>query len=304
MGSSRWDYDDWKSYSRSTSTKTKDEIFDKKKIDPSLDPKGVKVRESRDSALNPQSNAIILALDITGSMGILADVLAREKLGVLVEEILGRKPVTDPHIMIMGIGDANYDSAPLQVSQFEADIRIALDLEKLFLEKGGGGNNFESYNLPWYFAAMHTAIDCFEKRNKKGYLFTIGDEEPPPSLLAQHISEFIGDTPQYDLLTADLLMMVSRMYEVFHVIVEEGDYASHHLDRVISGWVQLLGQKVLRLSDHTKLSEVIVSAIEVNEGRDADKVAASWSGDTSLVVRHAITGLTKQTKAGTGVVRF
>ena len=82
--------------------------------------------------------------------------------GIMVEEILARKPVSDPHILCMGIGDVLCDQAPLQVTQFEADIRIAEQLEKLWLEKGGGGNSCESYNLPWYFAAMHTAIDCFE----------------------------------------------------------------------------------------------------------------------------------------------
>lgn len=61
---------------------------------------------------------------------------------------------------------------------FEADIRIARQLEKLWLEKGGGGNCCESYTLPWYFAALHTAIDWFEKRGQKGYLFTVGDELP------------------------------------------------------------------------------------------------------------------------------
>ena len=71
--------------------------------------------------------------DVTGSMGMIADALARKGLGTMVEEILARKPVSDPHIMCMGIGDVLYDRAPLQVTQFEADIRIAEQLEKLWL---------------------------------------------------------------------------------------------------------------------------------------------------------------------------
>ena len=37
-------------------------------------------------------------------------------------------PVADPHMMIMGVGDAWCDRAPLQVTQFEPDIRIAEQL--------------------------------------------------------------------------------------------------------------------------------------------------------------------------------
>ena len=302
MGSSRWDPSDWKSYASVTSTKTVDKIFTKNELAEELDPKGAKTRESRDSVLNPNSSAIIVGLDVTGSMGILADNLAKKGLGVLFEEILSRKPVPDPHIMVMGIGDAHYDRAPFQVSQFEADITITKWLEKLYLEHGGGGNHFESYNLPWYFAATHTAIDCFEKRGKKGFLFTVGDEEPPPSLLADHVAHVIGDTPQYDLNTHDLLAMVKRMYNVFHVIVEEGDYASNHPSETIGAWVDLLGQRAIRLSDHTKLAEVIVSVLEVEGGKSKDAVIGSWDGSTQVVVGHAIDALEKSAR-GSGVVR-
>ncbi len=197
-----------------------------------------------------------------------------------------------------------YDRAPLQVTQFEADIRIARQLEKLWLEKGGGGNSCESYNLPWYFAALHTSIDCFEKRGKKGYLFTVGDEEPPLDLPAAAIARFLGDRPQRDFSSRELLTMVSRMYHVFHVIVEEGSHARHDPHGVRSRWVDLLGQRVIGLSDHTRLAEVIVSAIEVNEGRDRDKVVKSWSKQTALVVQRARGGAAPAPGRNAGVVRF
>lgn len=304
MGSSRWSADDWTSYSSTTKTKTTDKIFTSKHLKDSLNPLNVKVRESRDSVVNPQSNAIIVGLDVTGSMGMIADALAREGLGVMVEEILKRKPVSDPHIMCMGIGDAYYDSAPLQVTQFEADITIAKQLEEIWLEKGGGGNSFESYNLPWYFASMHTSIDCFEKRGKKGYLFTIGDEEAPAKVLRSQIETIFGDTVQSDYSTEQLLNMASKMYHVFHIVVEEGSHARSHLPQVMDSWTKLLGQKVLRLSNYKNLAEVVVSAIEVNEGKDADSVIKSWSGSTSVVVSRAVSGLTTTGSKGKGVVKF
>lgn len=304
MGSSRWSSDDWSSYSSTVKTKTIDKLFSSRSLKDSLNPFGVSLRESRDSDLNPQSNAIIVGLDVTGSMGMIADSMAREGLGVMVEEILKRKPVSDPHIMCMGIGDAYHDTAPLQVTQFEADITIAKQLEEIWLEKGGGGNNFESYNLPWYFAALHTSIDCFEKRNKKGYLFTIGDEEAPNKVLKGQIEKIFGEKVQSDYETEQLLNMVSKMYHVYHIVVEEGNHAKYHLPQVMDSWTQLLGQRVLRLSDHKKLAEVVVSAIEVNEGKDVDTVVKSWSGGTSVVVSRALGGLTTTGVKTRGVVRF
>lgn len=293
MGSARWDADDWTSYSRTTSTKSTASVFTARGLHADLDPKNIKVRESRDSALNPKSNAIIVGLDVTGSMGMLADNMVKKGLGVVFEEILKRKPVSDPHLMVMGIGDANCDSAPLQASQFEADLTIAKQTEKIYLEHGGGGNNFESYNLPWYFAAVKTSIDCFEKRGRKGYLFTVGDEEAPAPLTVSQIERFIGDKVQSNLSSEHLLALVQKSYHVFHIVVEEGSHARSHLPQVLKSWEKLLGQNVLRLSDYTKLAEVIVSAIEVVEGKDAHEVAASWGGDTSLVIANSIKGIEK-----------
>ena len=307
MGSARWDADAWTSYTTTTATKSRDAIFTAKHgMKDSLNPLNVKVRESRDSVVNPESNAIIVGIDVTGSMGMIAEALAREGLGVLFKEILDRKPVSDPHLMFMAIGDASCDSAPLQASQFEADATIITQLTDIFLEGHGGGNDWESYNLPWYFAANHTSIDCFEKRGKKGFLFTVGDEFPAHDLTRAQIEKVVGDKLQTDRLSnTELLTMVSRMYHVFHVIVEEGSCARRSLPEVTKAWRDVLGQNVLSLSDYTKLSEVIVSAIQVVEGEKKADVVKSWSGDTSLVVSKALGGLTTSAKSGkTGVVRL
>lgn len=305
MGYSRWNPSDWKHYTRTTTAgRSRSAVFSRRSIRDDFDPRRIKLRESRDSEANPRSNALIVAFDETGSMGDIPDAFVREGLGTLVEEVLKRRPVSDPHLMIMGIGDAWVDRAPLQVTQFEPDIRIAEQLKDLYLEGGGGGNQYESYNLPWYFAARRTAIDCFEKRGKKGYLFTVGDEPPAPVLLAKHVRRVLGDDIERDLETRDLLAMASRMYELFHVVIEQGWYFRNDPDRVRTQWRELLGERVLFLSDYQRLAEVIVSAIEVNEGSDAAAVAASWSGDTALVVSGAVGALAAKRPGDDGLVRF
>ncbi len=292
MGGGTFDPGAYRAFTSTTTGKTTDQVYTSRKMNANLDPKGVKIRESRDSVDNPNSTPVIVGLDVTGSMGMLADVIAREGLGTLFTGILDRKPISDPHVMFMAIGDANCDSAPLQVSQFEADKRIIEQLTQIYLEHGGGGNQFESYNLPWYFAAFHTQHDSMEKRGKRGYLFTVGDEEAPRALTRDQIKRFIGDDTESELSPLDTLQLAQRLYDVYHVIIEEGSHARAHMSNVTGSWEKLLGQRVIRLADHKKLAETIVSAIEVAEGRDAGDSAAGW-GSGSRVVHEAVKNLPK-----------
>ena len=300
MGVSRWNPTDWDAYAASTSGKPTAAIFGSRGLDPALSPLRIR-RESRDSAANPLSTPIVVGLDVTGSMGVIADAMAREGLGTLMEEILARRPVSDPHVAFLGVGDALCDQAPLQATQFEADIRIADQLSKIWLEKGGGGNACESYTLPWWFAAMHVSADRIEKGRGKGWLFTVGDEEPPERLTAREIQSVFGEGPQQDMATEDLLAMVSRDWEVFHVMVEEGSHFRHSGPTVAAKWERLLGQRALRLSDHKRLAEVVVSAIEVASGRDPRGVSASWSdAKVGAVVARAVGALAPRPGASSG----
>lgn len=302
MGYSRYNPSDWKSYSTKTFTKTREEIFTSNELDKDLDPKGV-IRESRDSDLNPESTAMIVNVDVTGSMGSLAEQLVRKGVGKLFGEIYDRKPISDPHMMITANGDYNYDDSPFQASQFEADMTITDWLEKIYLEGGGGGNDYESYDLPYYFAANQTSIDCFEKRNKKGYLFTIGDEPAPTELNRLYAEQFLGETGLQDNIPfSQVIDQASKMYNCFHLLVKEGSYIRHGyrggIDTVIRTWQEAgMGQNLIMLDSIDDLSEVIVSLIEVNEGADKEEVAKSWGGSTEMTVRTAIKDIEQKNKA-------
>lgn len=307
MGSGRWSSDQWSSYAtknitnKSAATGSQG-IYRQTSLKDTLNPKGVAVRESRDSADNPNSTPVIAALDVTGSMNRVLEAMARKGLPTLATEIYNRKPVSDPHIMFMGVGDAFTDRAPLQVTQFEADIRIAEQLTDLYLENGGGGNGSEGYALAWYFAAQHTSIDSLEKRGKKGFLFTMGDDGPTPYITPQQAKDIFGDTIEANISGEELLKMVSRKYEVFHLMIEEGSTLN---DKVRKQWQELLGERAIPLADHTKMGEVIVSLLEVLGGADKQAVVNSWDGSTSVVVSKAINGLTTPNKNQSGgLVKF
>jgi len=294
MGGGSWSPSSWATHATATASMSRSALYSSRGIKKELDPKGVAVRESRDSTEHPESTAIAVFLDVTGSMGFIAEKIAKEGLGTLFQEILDRKPVSDPQLLFGAIGDVRCDSAPLQVSQFESDNRIVEQLTGIYLESGGGGNDTESYDFPWYFAAKHMAADCFEKRGKKGYLFTVGDESTPAGITPEHLKEFLGSTEEIteELSAEELLAMAEKKWNCYHIIVEEGNYCSSRgRDAVLRKWQDLMGQRAVPLSDYTKLPEVIISLIQLSGGADKKKVVDSWDGSTSVAVAAALDGV-------------
>jgi hypothetical protein len=262
MGSGRWDSTAYASYStRSLAGKSVTDIYTSRKIQQDLDPSKIVIRESRDSEDNPMSTAIILGLDVTGSMSPVLEE-AIKGFDKIMTGLFKDRPVTDPHIMCMGIGDLECDQAPLQLSQFEADIRIVEQLKRIWLEQAGGGNSHESYTLPWYFAANKTSIDCFEKRAIKGIIITVGDENPPPLLDANRIKRIIqGEMSSGKTDPETLLKAVSVNYDVYHIMVAEGNYFRGHEKQVTDNWTDVLGERAIVLDRIKNLPDTIVKII-------------------------------------------
>lgn len=307
MGGGSWNASDWDRHSKThikgkTSVSGASGVFSQSGLHPALDPKGV-IRESRDSQDNPLSTPIAIALDVTGSMGGIAKVIAEKGLPLLAEEIYSRKPVTNPHIMFMGVGDVESDRVPFQATQFEADIRIAEQLQKLFMEGNGGGNGFESYSLPYYFCAKHVVTDHNEKRQKRGVLFTVGDERPNYSIGKEHIKRIFGDDVEENVTMEESIRMVTSKFDVFHILIAEGHNMRYYADETTKQWKDLLGERVIILSDYTKLAEVIVSILQVHAGQSVDSVVNSWSDSTALVVAKAVSSLVT-TSGDTGLVEL
>lgn len=304
MGSGSWKPEDWAGYTVGAKTRSVKETFTSSTLHKDLDPKGVDKRESRDSEAHPESHAIAIFLDVTGSMGLIAREIAATGLGTIVEEIYNKRPVKDPQILCGAVGDVNFDRVPLQVSQFESDMTMVDQIRKIYVEGGGGGNSFESYTLPLYFMAQHSSIDCFEKRGKKGYIFTIGDEKPERIVRASDVKEVIGDVIPQDLSLDDVLTMVLKKYHVFHLVIEQGSYCKSNLQEVREAWVDALGQRAIFVNDYTKLGEIIVSTIQINEGETLETVTKGWSGDTSLAVAYSVKGLAEGKTPPSDVMRF
>lgn len=242
------------------------QVFKETKMRDEFNPAKIKLpREACDSAQSPHSRGIIYAEDFTGSMGRFLLSLIQKQFPKLIQ--MTYETVSfNPHIMFMGVGDVEQgDDAPLQVTQFETDLRMLEQLEKLWLEKGGGCNPYESYILPWYFAGKYCKMDCFDKRGEKGFLFTFGDEEPTPALTADELRTVFGNRDDLDkrkVTATDCLEMASEKFNCYHIILRGNGYSSY----TVSKWKNLMDGHACDLSDYECLPELVCTILKMYEG--------------------------------------
>lgn len=274
MGCGTWDRDSFVSYTTATkrgatfdvsgsmvTTLSNQEMFKARRLDPALDPKGV-TRECRDNEEHPNTIPVILALDVTGSMGDAAVEVAK-KLNVVMTNLYEK--IKDVEFLIMGIGDFYCDDTPLQVSQFESDIRIAEQLDKVYFEFGGGGNYWESYTAAWYFGARHCDLDCW-KRGKKGIIITMGDERLNPYIpetgRRASIQSVIGDTVQDDVETKFLYEEATEKYDIYHLQVNHT--TDWDLPQIDKSWKEYLDDTHYRHVTLDNIANEIVDIIETS----------------------------------------
>lgn len=238
----------------------------------SLDVKSVKVRESRDSVAHPNSRAVAVLLDVTGSMQSVPTKI-QKKLPSLMGLLIRKGNLVDPHILVGAVGDATCgDKYPIQIGQFEAGIEIDDNITNLILEGGGGGGEpQESYELSMWFMANRTSLDCFEKRGLKGFLFVIGDEKFYPTVRKSQIETYLGNSPEADESTFDMIKKLQETYEVFFIMP---NMTSHYgEERILAPWKKAIGQNVLMLDEPDGICELIASTIALFEGSDLDDVS-------------------------------
>lgn len=258
-----------------------------------------KVRESRESDVHPAATAIAVIFDVTGSMGDVPRVL-QTKLGGLMHLLLEKRYVPDPQLLFGAVGDAHCDCVPLQIGQFESGLEMDDDLGKIYLEGGGGGQVHESYELALYFMATHTAIDCFDWRRRRGYLFTIGDEKPYSKLRREHVRQHIGDVLKQDAPVEMVVAAVNQRYHHFHIVPTHTAHGSS--PDVQERWRSLLGERVLLLDDEAAVCETIALTIGLNEGalddleRGVDDLRMAGYDDGAA--QAAVTAMTRSTLGG------
>ncbi len=241
------------------------QVFQQRRCHPLMDPKGVRLRESLDSADHPQSLGVVFALDVTGSMGDIPRLLATEQLPKFMKVLDGCK-VPDPQLLFLAVGDATSDRSPLQVGQFESTAELMDQwLTWCHLEGGGGGSGEESYELALYFLALHTRMDCWTKRQKRGYLFMTGDEKPYP-ILSRHVVETVtGDRLDDDLKVEEVVAELQKTFIPFFIIPDHDRRGGCE-----RAWRDLLGDHVLCMESPADICFVTAGALLLSEGLVSD----------------------------------
>jgi hypothetical protein len=253
---------------RARASVPKQELFTQSACHPLMSPKGVRARESRDSAEHPASLPIAFALDVTGSMGHIPDQIARTELPGFMK-VLTDCGVADPQLLFAAVGDATNDKAPLQVGQFESTAK-QMDqwLTWSFLEGGGGGGDCESYELALYFFAQHTEADSWVKRKHKGYLFLTGDELPYPAVSRAQVDTLLGDRLDEDIPTEDVIAALCRTFRPFFIIPDP-----KRRNRCERRWRDLLGDHVICLNDASETCYAAAGLVALGEGVVKDVAA-------------------------------
>ena len=310
MGGTTYHHDDYvtRSTARSTSGTPTFAYSDairtgkaKREVHPSMSPRGVKIRECRDSEAHPISVPITVLNDLTGSMmsvPITLQAKEPELMGLLLKDrATGEKYLGDgyPAIMVAGCDDyfAMGPEGALQIGQFESGLEIDDNLTNLWLTGQGGGNWGESYDLFLYFLARHTAHDHFEKRHKKGHAFVIADEPLFDIVSKKAVKAVIGDDLQDDIPMAQIIKEVQEKYWLSLIIPNQ---TSHYGDAdLLARWKKAIGeQNVLLLDDPTKICELLVSTIAMCEGT-ASLEELTEDDVATGAVRKALVPLSKTT---------
>lgn len=224
--------------------------------------KGVDVSDLCPEEISTDCEApLVIAIDVTASMGewpitIFSKLPYLEHEG---QEYLG----DDMEISFAAIGDSQYDRYPLQVREFVKGAKLKKELEGLVHEKGGGGNQQESYDL----AALYYSRNCkTDGAIRKPIFIFIGDEgvyDPDFSPKAEALCHTKIDgrsTPK---------SAFNALKETFNVYVIRKSYGGGDSESSIQKqWETLLGKDhVIALQAPERVVDVIFGILAKETGR-------------------------------------
>ncbi len=234
---------------------------------------------SMDSALSPSGRTletdsespVVLATDVTGSMGDWPKIIY-DKMPMFYGQLMLQNYLKNPAVSFAAIGDANSDSAPLQVCDFDRGTTLDDWLKKIYIEGGGGGGGRESYEV----AADFYGSDSVKiPKAATPFFFFTGDEGFYPETPATVANKVLG--PRWGKIDAAAAFRALR--KKFEVFLIHKDYGSSDA-QVVAQWGSVIDrERILVLEDPKSIVDVILGAIAlVSQSRDLDAYAVDMKG--------------------------
>lgn len=180
-------------------------------------------------------------------------------------QLLMQKYLSEPAISLCAIGDCNSDEVPFQVSNFSQGMDIDNLISKLYLEGGGGGSFYESYELGAYFYTMRTVF----QNTEVPFFFLTGDEGYYDNMPADIVKKIFYTDVKKELKSKERWQLLKKKFNVFLI---KKPYEGPNEEKILKQWNETLGEERVLMISHPKACiDVILGAIALTTGsRDID----------------------------------
>lgn len=248
-----------------------------------------RIRESRDSKNHPNSIPIIVGFDDTGSMD-KNPYLVSKDLKKLFSLLQRQSFIEDPQIAVCAYGDMYEDYVPIQFGQFESGNEIDEELDSLYIEHGGGGNDGETSALIPYYASKYIQTDAWDKRHRRGYMFLIGDE-CSLDLSADGLRQYLGEDRKQSVSAKQAFKMASKKWDIYFLLIDNWQAEAQHSRTKYSSYIG--EDHVITLQSGEQTAATIAAIIGAKEKTTtADELseeltAVGFDNDTALQVSEA-----------------
>jgi hypothetical protein len=228
-------------------------------------PKSTKVQNRR--VESKSESPIVINLDVTGSNIEFARIVY-DKSPMLFGQIEQQGYLKNFDICFSATGDANSDSCPIQVCDFNTGIKLDDELKKIYLEGGGGGQLKETYELSAYYFAHY----CDMVNAKTPFMFFIVDEAPYKTVQKEFIEQYMGDSVGEDI---DSKQVFRDLFKKFHgnVFIFQNKYLgsrSSETEEIRDEWREVLGNTykdhLIPIEEEKSIVDLILGTIAMVSG--------------------------------------
>jgi len=205
--------------------------------------------------------------DLTGSMAGWPGTLV-SKVPYLEHQLMHEYLGENMEMAILGIGDAAVgDDYPLQVFPFAKGAEIKTRLDSLVIEKGGGRNNTESYEL----AALYLLKNVTMPKTARPIGVFVGDELPANSVSNATAKRFGIKMDESTITTSAIFKeLANKGWSVYFVQKIPTGNGGNTDDEITEHWSKLVGaDHVARLTEPERIVDVIFGLLASEKGKVA-----------------------------------